>query len=96
MNDIMPNPGSLGYGTVLRALRSPFIEAWNERRDEARRQAERLLAELVALTREGRIGEALPAAGQSAGLIRDIRPAGEIIRRIVDQARSALSGSPLR
>jgi enoyl-[acyl-carrier protein] reductase II len=90
VNDIMPNPGSLGYGTVLRALRSPFIETWGERRDEARRQAERLLAELVALTREGRIGEALPAAGQSAGLIRDIRPAGEILRRIVDEAESRL------
>lgn len=90
VNDIMPNPGSLGYGTVLRALRSPFIDTWGERRDEARRQAERLLAELVALTKEGKIGEALPAAGQSAGLIRDISPAGEILRRIVDEAESLL------
>ena len=51
----------------------------------ARRQAERLLDELVALTRQGRIGEALPAAEQSAGLIRDIRPAGGIVRRIADE-----------
>lgn len=90
LNDIMPNPGSLGYGTVLRSLRSPFIDTWRDRRDEARRQAERLLGELVTLTRQGRIGEALPAAGQSAGMIRDIRPCAEILRRIVDEARSLL------
>jgi len=90
VNDIMPNPGSLGYGTVLRSLRSPFIDTWGGRRDEAKRQAERLLGELVALTKEGRIGEALPAAGQSAGMIRDIRPCAEILRRIVDEAESLL------
>lgn len=28
VNDIMPNPGNLGYGTVLRSLRSPFIDTW--------------------------------------------------------------------
>jgi enoyl-[acyl-carrier protein] reductase II len=90
VNDIMPNPGSLGYGTVLRSLRSPFIDTWRDRREEAKRQAERLLGELVALTKQGKIGEALPAAGQSAGLIGDIRPAGEILRRIVDEAESLL------
>src|SRR5690349_20372327 len=86
LNDIMPNPGRLGYGTVLRSLRSPFIDTWRERREEAAREAQRLLAELVALTRAGRIGEAFPAAGQSAGMIRDIRPAGEIVRRLVEEA----------
>jgi nitronate monooxygenase/enoyl-[acyl-carrier protein] reductase II len=88
VNDIMPNPGSVGYGTVLRALRSPFIETWHERREEARRQAERLLDELVSLTKQGRIGDALPAAGQSAGLIHDIRPAGEILQRLMEQTRT--------
>jgi nitronate monooxygenase/enoyl-[acyl-carrier protein] reductase II len=88
LNDIMPNPGALGYGTVLRSLRSPFIDAWRERREDAKREAGRLLAELVALTRAGRIGEAFPAAGQSVGAIRDIRPAGEIVRRLVDEARA--------
>lgn len=90
LNDLMPMPGSFGYGTVLRSLRSPFIDTWTERRAEARHQAERLLAQLVALTQQGRIGEALPAAGQSAGLIRDIVPAGEIVRRIVEEAHLAL------
>lgn len=90
LNDLMPMPGSFGYGTVLRSLRSSFIDTWLERRAEARHQSERLLAQLLELTQQGRIGEALPAAGQSSGLIRDIVPAGEIVRRIVEEARLAL------
>lgn len=90
LNDIMPNPGSMGYGTVLRSLRSAFIDTWGERRPEALRAAERLLAELVALTKQGRIGEAFPAAGQSAGMIREILPAGEVVRRMAEEARAAL------
>jgi enoyl-[acyl-carrier protein] reductase II len=96
LNDIMPMPGSFGYGTVLRSLRSPFIEAWIERRAEARRDSERLRAELVQLTQQGRIGEAFPAAGQSAGLIREILPTGEIVRRIVDEARGLLAAQVAR
>jgi enoyl-[acyl-carrier protein] reductase II len=91
LNDIMPNPGALGYGTVLRSLRSPFIETWIDRRDEARREAQKLLADLVALTKQGRIGEAFPAAGQSSGMIREILPAGEAVRRIVQEASDALA-----
>jgi nitronate monooxygenase/enoyl-[acyl-carrier protein] reductase II len=91
LNDIMPNPGARGYGTVLRSLRSPFIDAWQERREEARKKAEALLAELVTLTRAGRIGEAFPAAGQSAGMIREVLPAGEVVRRLMSEARAALA-----
>lgn len=90
LNDIMPMPGRFGYGTVIRSLRTSFIDTWSERRDEARQQAERLLGQLVELTQQGRIHEALPAAGQSAGLIRDIVPAGEIVQRIVKEARLAI------
>ena len=90
LNDVMPNPGARGYGTVLRSLRSPFIERWNDRRDEARRQAQQLLDELTGLTREGRIGDAFPAAGQSAGAVRDIRPAAEVVRRLMEEAHGVL------
>jgi hypothetical protein len=33
-------------------------------------------------------------AGQSAGLVREIAPAGEIVRRIVAEAEEALERSP--
>jgi NAD(P)H-dependent flavin oxidoreductase YrpB (nitropropane dioxygenase family) len=96
INDISPVPGARGYGTVVRALLSPFIATWQERRDEARREAGRLRDELRAAGREGRIHELLPAAGQSAGLIRDIAPAGELVRRLVREAEEVLArqGTP--
>lgn len=96
LNDINPVPGTKGYGTVVRSLPSPFIATWQQRRDEARREAGRLRGELQAAGQEGRLHELLPAAGQSAGLIRDIAPAGEIVRRLVREAEHALArhGTP--
>jgi enoyl-[acyl-carrier protein] reductase II len=93
LNDINPMPGSYGYGTVARSLRTPFIETWQQRRDEAQREADRLRGELLAATQQGRLHEMFPVAGQSAGLIRDIVPAGEIVQRIVAEAQLALEQS---
>jgi nitronate monooxygenase/enoyl-[acyl-carrier protein] reductase II len=95
LNDITPSPGSFGYGTVLRALRTPFIDTWQDRRDEARRDADRLRREVLAVFKQMRVHELFPGAGQSAGLIGDIVPAGEIVRRIVTEARQALEHSKL-
>jgi enoyl-[acyl-carrier protein] reductase II len=90
LNDIMPGPGSDGYGTALRALRTPWIDTWQQRRGEAKREAERLRTEVLPIFTQGRVHELFPAAGQSAGLIHDIVPAGEIMRRIVAEAQQAL------
>lgn len=92
-NDINPIPGSRGYGTVIRALRTPFIETWQQRRDDARREADRLREEALTAVQHGRLHELLPVAGESAGLIRDILPAGEIVQRLVAEARHALERS---
>ena len=81
------------YGTVPRALSSPFIEQWQHRRDDAKREAERLRGEVMAAIRQGRLGELLPSAGQSVGLIRDIVPAAEIVSRIVMEAEKTLKGT---
>jgi enoyl-[acyl-carrier protein] reductase II len=89
-NDMIPLPGGGGYGTVPRALRTPFIDAWQHRRDEARREAERLQGEVTTALQQGRFHETVPFAGQTTGLIRDIIPAGEIVRRIVAEAEEAL------
>jgi nitronate monooxygenase/enoyl-[acyl-carrier protein] reductase II len=78
------------YGTVPRALSSPFIEAWLHRRDDAKREAERIRGEVMAAVGQGRLGELMPFAGQTAGMIREIFPAAEIVRRIVAEAEEAL------
>src|SRR6476661_2511176 len=53
LNDIQPVPGTVGYGTVGRTLRTPFLDEWNSKRDEARRSGERLWAEIQARARVG-------------------------------------------
>lgn len=89
-NDIIPLPGGGGYGTVPRALRTPFIEEWQQRRNDAKQEAERLQSEVITALQQGRFHEIVPFAGQTAGLIREILPAGEIVRRIVTEAEEAL------
>jgi enoyl-[acyl-carrier protein] reductase II len=92
-NDINPPARSGGYGTVLRAIRTPFIDQWQQRRDEAKQHAERLRGEVLAAVQQGKLHELVPVAGQSAGLIREILPAGEIVRRMVVEAQKALKRS---
>jgi len=92
-NHINPPSRSGGYGTALRAIRTPFIDHWQERHDEAKRHAERLRSEVQQAAHQGRFHELVPVAGQSAGLIRDVLPAEEIVRRMIAEARRALEHS---
>lgn len=90
LNAISPLPGTAGFGTVLRSLRTPFLDEWNPKLDEARDQGERLRGAMVAATVEGRRSEFLLTAGQGAGGIDDVLPVAEIIRRVVAEAEEAL------
>ncbi len=89
-NDIMPLPGAAGYFTVPRALRTPFLDMWQERRDEARREQQRLQQEIIAATQNGRLHELAPFAGQTAGAINDVLPAATIVEQLVEEAERAL------
>jgi enoyl-[acyl-carrier protein] reductase II len=93
-NDIQPLPGTGGYGTVLRSLHTPFIDEWGTKREEARRERERLLTEMQARSRAGRRHETLLTAGQTAGGIKVILPIAEIIRQLIAEAEAALSYWP--
>lgn len=88
-NDIFPK-WSGAYDTVPRAIRTPFIDEWQERRDAAKQESERLRAEVIAAIQQGRIEELIPWAGQTAGMIRQILPAAEIVRRMVAEAEETL------
>jgi enoyl-[acyl-carrier protein] reductase II len=68
LNDIQPLPGTAGYGTVLRSLRTPFLDEWGQKREEARQDRERLWTEIQARTRSGRRHEMLLTAGQTSGV----------------------------
>src|ERR1700678_645651 len=90
LNDIQPLPGTGGYGTVLRSLRTPFMDEWDTKREEARRERGRLWTEMQAKSRAGRRYEVLLTAGQTAGGIKTILPVSEIIRRLTAEAEAQL------
>jgi enoyl-[acyl-carrier protein] reductase II len=88
-NLLSPNPGAVGYGTVVRVLRSSFVDrvAAVERTEEAAG----LVEELVAAQRLGTGHELVAAAGQSAGRVERVESAGEVVRQIVAEAHDVLT-----
>ena len=77
------------YEAVPRALRTSFLTAWLQRRDNAPQDLEGFQAEVQGAIAE-RLAELMPLAGQTAGMIRDIVPAAEIVRRVVAEAEEVL------
>jgi NAD(P)H-dependent flavin oxidoreductase YrpB (nitropropane dioxygenase family) len=94
INDIIPVPGTVGYGTVGRALRTPFLDEWSSKRDEARRNGERLWADIAERIRRGRRRETLVWAGQTARGVREVLSVAEIMRLLVEEAEAALARTP--
>ncbi len=84
-------PGDEGsYPAQPRVLRTPFVDDWNARRHEAPAAAEQLRAELRTAVESGRAHELVPFTGQTAGLVDEVLPAAEIVRRLMDEAEQAL------
>ncbi len=94
LNDISPLPGTAGFGTVLRSLRTAFLDEWSARREDARRERERLRDQVISTHQAGRQHDTLLTAGQTAGGIREILPVGEIMRRLMAEAEAVLSHVP--
>jgi nitronate monooxygenase/enoyl-[acyl-carrier protein] reductase II len=91
LNDLLPSPGTKGYGTVLRALRTPFIDELMAHRELGRREGDRLRGILRTAILAGKVHEVMPTAGQSAGGIDEVPPAAEIVHRMVSEAEMALA-----
>jgi nitronate monooxygenase/enoyl-[acyl-carrier protein] reductase II len=91
-NDIFPVPEG-GYPVVPRVLTSSFVNQWMNKRDNARRESERLQEEIGTAIEQGSLGDLLPFTGQSAGLIHEVLPAGEIVRRIMAEAEATLKAA---
>ena len=86
---IMP-PAANGYDVVPRVIRTDFVARWQGRAGEAAGQAEQLREQIMGAVRRGRPDELTPFTGQTAGLITEILPAGEIVRGMVAEAEEAL------
>ncbi len=90
---IMPQAGAGAYDVVPRVLATPFVAAWQDRPEDAAARAEQLRGEIFGALREGRAHELVPFTGQSAGLVDEVLPAAEIMRRLVAEAEAALTAA---
>jgi nitronate monooxygenase len=78
---------AFGAGVASRVLRSEFLATWAGREAEVAAMRETLLEEAAAA---GDASAGAIWAGQASGLIHDIEPAGEIVRRVVAEAEGVL------
>jgi enoyl-[acyl-carrier protein] reductase II len=88
---VFPPAGPAGFGTRPRALRTPFIDEWNGRSSDVAAHAGELRDQLLDAVRGGRAHELVPFTGQSAGLVHEVLPVAEILRRLIAEAEEALA-----
>ena len=69
-----------------RVLPTPFAEEWAGRADELAARAADLAPAIIGEVLAGGGQDHVPFAGQSVGLIHDVRPAGQILRETVEEA----------
>jgi NAD(P)H-dependent flavin oxidoreductase YrpB (nitropropane dioxygenase family) len=70
------------------------LEEWNGKREEARRERDRLRGQIVSTTQAGRQHECVLWAGQTAGGIKEVLPVATIMRRIIEETEAALLRAP--
>ena len=81
--------GIVWPGSLVRAIPHPLLDEWADRRQEWAPAAEQLRPALEAAIASGDF----VLAGESAGLVHDIVPAGELVARIAKEAEDLL-GEP--
>jgi enoyl-[acyl-carrier protein] reductase II len=78
--------GNQWPGSVVRAVRNPILEEWARRPDEWAKVADEVRPALQAAVTNGDF----VLAGESVGLVHEILPAGEVVKRIVEEALALL------
>jgi enoyl-[acyl-carrier protein] reductase II len=76
-------------GAWARVKRTRFVEQWLGREPELRRRRAQLWEEVGAF-QESNADDGIMWIGQSAGLIDEIKPAGEVVRELVADAEEIL------
>jgi NAD(P)H-dependent flavin oxidoreductase YrpB (nitropropane dioxygenase family) len=86
LNALGSQMGQVWPGAMVRTITHPIVERWALRQQEWADAAKELRPTLEAAVAAGD----LVLAGESAGLVHDIVPAGELVSRIVHQAKELL------
>jgi NAD(P)H-dependent flavin oxidoreductase YrpB (nitropropane dioxygenase family) len=83
--------GQVWPGAMTRSRRNRFVERWAGREWALRQDRAQAIARLRAAREAGDVDEGPLSMGQDAGLIHDIPPAADIVRRIAQEAEEILS-----
>jgi enoyl-[acyl-carrier protein] reductase II len=96
--NLFPAEGEEAYAVVPRVLSTEWVERLRADPALAEDQAEALRAQVIEVVTSGDPHELVPFTGQTAGLIRETLPAGEIVRRMANEAEAAATrlGDSLR
>ncbi len=84
-------------GKPLRTIRNRWTEEWESKQDEILpfpQQFKHSAKVNVVARRDGDTEWGSMPCGQGAGLIHDLLPAAEVVRRVVNEARVAFGGTP--
>ena len=84
--------GRVWPGAMARAARNGFIRKWAGREWDLRRNRREAAEEAMTARQAGDVENASLLYGQDAGLIEEILPAAEVIRRTVEEAEAIISG----
>jgi nitronate monooxygenase len=79
-----------------RVVRNAFTDAWHEREAEARAESARLVAQLDAGVAAGDASVVSVWAGTGVGLVRDVEPAGTLVRGICAEAERIIRATAAR
>lgn len=91
LDAVLPPFNRPHYETAGRVLRTPFLERWTGREAELAAQAATVGPEIVRAILAGGGHEHVPFAGQSVGLVHEVLPAADIVRRVVTDAERVLA-----
>jgi NAD(P)H-dependent flavin oxidoreductase YrpB (nitropropane dioxygenase family) len=94
VNDLMSNPRWTEAGALSRGLRTRALEEWLGRETEIRGMdadgRQKVASEWARARAEGRVEDMVILAGQDSGLIHEVLPVAEVVRRIVAEAEEVL------
>ena len=77
-------------GAVGRIVRNRVVERWLGRTNELRRRRDEAVPVMREARRAGDADEAIVYYGQSAALVREVMPAGEVVAEMIREAESIL------
>jgi NAD(P)H-dependent flavin oxidoreductase YrpB (nitropropane dioxygenase family) len=83
--------GIVWPGAMSRVRRNRFVERWAGREWQLRQLQHEIGPQVAAARRNDEVEEYTIGTGQTAGLIRELKPAGQIVRDIAAQAEAIIA-----